>query len=349
MLKLNGIKVKQRQIILIHLLFWFIVFLMNFSSLITYDRPYLNEWIITHMAKMALEVIDFYILYALIIPWFFIKKTYPGFPLVIILYFISYSSFFTFCMLYLEFSLGLFENFNLFTSYYLMAAYSTLLYIFLGGLFRLAIDGYGNQQQKILLEKQNVKSELSLLKSQINPHFLFNTLNTIHSFVKLDPDKAAHSIIKLSGIMRFILYNSNHDKIPLEKEVNYLRDYITLQQFRLDNPEFVRFTVSGSLDNINIPPMLLIPFLENAFKHGEIKTSLPGIVISLELNHQGKLVFKVENAISKIENQDEIQDVGGIGLENVKRRLHLLYPGKHDLAISEQNTRFTVQLTINLL
>jgi LytS/YehU family sensor histidine kinase len=319
---------------------------MNFSSLITYDRPYLYEWIITHTYTTILTIIDFYIIYSIIIPKFFNKKTHLNFFIITSLYFICFSWIYAFSINYLEIILNLIDGFQLITHYYLSAAYFTLLYIFLGGLFRLAIDGYRNQQQKALLEKQNVKSELSLLKSQINPHFLFNTLNTIHSFVKRDPDKAAHSIIKLSGIMRFILYNTTHDKIPLEKEINYLRDYITLQEFRLDNPDFVSFEIAGNPDNISIPPMLFIPFVENAFKHGEIKTPLPGIKIKLNITNPKNLNFTVENVVSSIDVQNNIQTSGGIGLENVKRRLQLIYPGRHKLKIVEENNRFIVHLLI---
>jgi len=322
---------------------------MNFSSLITYDRPYLYEWIITHTYKMILEIIDFYIVYSFIIPRFFIKRSNRKFFLITFFYLIFYSFIFAFSLNYLEIILHLIDNYQLFTSYYLVAIYSILLYFFLGGFFRLAMDGYINQQQKTLLEKQNVKSELSLLKSQINPHFLFNTLNTIHSFVKRDPDKAAHSIIKLSGIMRFILSNTNHEKIPLDKEINYLDDYITLETFRLGNPDFVSFIVKGHPDDISIPPMLLIPFVENAFKHGEIKTPLPGIKIILDVTNPKLINFTVENVVSAIGNQNNVQNPGGIGLENVMRRLQLIYPDKYHLTITNKDKQFIVHLSINLL
>jgi len=246
----------------------------------------------------------------------------------------------------MEILIGQIEDFQHIKSFFLVAVYYTIIYVFLGGLLKLAVEGNKNQQQKILLEKQNVKSELALLRTQINPHFLFNTLNTIHSFVKSNPDKAAHSIIRLSDIMRFILYDATQDKISLNKEIEYLQDFITLQTYRLDNPDFVKFKIEGKTKNIYIPPMLLIPFVENAFKHGKIKTPSPGILIKLCVI-DNRLKFMVENKVPSI-NLHKIKDTGGIGLKNVKRRLELIFQDDYSLKIIENNNTFVVELCLNL-
>ena len=337
----------KKQIITIHILFWFIVISMTFSFMIFGSQPFSYDQLISRSCKMMLEIIDFYIIYSIIVPRFYIKKTYLKFFIITVIYILCYIPLYAYSMNYTEILLGGVKDFQYIKSYFLVAIYYTILYIFLGGLFKLAIEGNKSQQQKILLEKQNVKSELALLRSQVNPHFLFNILNTIHSFVKSNPDKATHSIIKLSDIMRFILYDATHDKISLNKEIEYLHDYITLQKFRLDNPGFVQFEINGNPNTISIPPMLLIPFVENAFKHGKIKTPSPGIKIKLNIIENKKIEFNVENVTSSL-NLHKIENSEGIGLKNVKRRLELLFPDNHDLKIIETGNRFLVHLSLNL-
>jgi sensor histidine kinase YesM len=204
---------------------------------------------------------------------------------------------------------------------------------------------YEAQRQKDELEKQNRTSELALLKSQVNPHFLFNTLNNIDSLVAIDPGKASDAIIKLSDIMRYMLYDTATDKVLLEKEINYLRSYIALQELRFKQSGVVQFDVSGLCSGYHIAPMLFIPFVENAFKHGE-KTGKGSIIISLECSKE-KLVFIVSNHYDA-RGQKQKDKTKGIGLSNVKRRLNLLYPDKYDLEIGEEEGEFVSKLQITM-
>jgi LytS/YehU family sensor histidine kinase len=210
-------------------------------------------------------------------------------------------------------------------------------------LIRFMIDWFDSQKLKDELINQRQSSELALLRSQVNPHFLFNTLNNIYSLVYKKSEEAPAAIMKLSRIMRYMLYDSNIDQVPLEKEVDYLKSFIELQELRINQHGYVEFTIEGEIENRTIAPMLLIPFVENAFKHGG-KNHSPGITIYL-LAENNRFLFQVKN-YKKKNTLSKGDEIGGIGLQNIKRRLELLYKGKHLLKIEDGEEMFTVELEI---
>lgn len=195
------------------------------------------------------------------------------------------------------------------------------------------------QQRELLL--QNRQSELSFLRSQVNPHFLFNSLNNIYSLAYQQSDRVLPAIAALSDLLRYMLYDAN-EKVPLEKELEYIRKYIDLQRLRFEQPVKVDLAVAGNIQEVSIPPLLLIPFVENAFKHGEFSNGDNGLIINI-YTHDQKLHVHCRNKKGK-QSKDS---GGGIGLENVKRRLSLLYPGKHVLLVEDKNDFFTVNLELN--
>jgi LytS/YehU family sensor histidine kinase len=213
-------------------------------------------------------------------------------------------------------------------------------------MFRFTIDWFKTKQKQKELEKQNVASELALLRSQINPHFLFNTLNNINSFVEREPDKASYGIVKLSEIMRYMFYQANTDKIPLDYEINYIKSYIDLQKLRVKDSNFVSFAVHGSTSSVTIPPMLLMPFVENAFKHGKKQDVSPGIIINLRIEDRS-LEFDVSNYI--MPKYEGAETEGGFGMKNILRRLELIYNDKYKLDIKNDNEMFVVLLKITNL
>jgi len=195
-------------------------------------------------------------------------------------------------------------------------------------------------------EKENLKTELSLLRSQVSPHFMFNVLNNIVSLSRKQPDQVEPSLIKLSSLMRYMLYEADETKVPLEKEIEYLQSYIDLQKQRFGK----KLTVNTCFKNVDtsylIEPMLLIPFVENAFKHGTGLISQPQIDIELKANGK-KLNFAVKNKFNG--ETEEIKDkTSGIGLSNVQRRLDLLYHKKHQLLITKKEDWFISSLQIEL-
>lgn len=196
------------------------------------------------------------------------------------------------------------------------------------------------------LERQNTKSELALLRSQVNPHFLFNTLNNIDTLVREDQEKASDSIMKLSEIMRYMIFNSKGPRVALSEEYSYLKSYISLQQIRMKDPEEVSMHLEGAFDGLTIAPMILIPFLENAFKHGFTDKENCKVEIKLRIESP-RLMFQVRNCINQ--NAEKNKDsTSGIGLDNVRRRLELIYPGRYDLDIDPGPKQFKVTLKLIL-
>ena len=191
-------------------------------------------------------------------------------------------------------------------------------------------------------------TEVKFLKSQVNPHFLFNTLNNLFSMAqKKGNDELADGISKLSGMMRYMIYDSNVASVPLKSEIEYLEDCIVLNKLRYaGNEAIVKFDYPSKTKDIFVAPMLFIPFVENAFKHGVAIGQSSDIDISLSVNYN-ELTFRCTNA-----DQSHVQkmngDSSGVGLDNVKRRLQLLYPGKHHLQITKADNQYKVELKINL-
>ena len=194
-------------------------------------------------------------------------------------------------------------------------------------------------------EKEQLKSELSFLKVQINPHFLFNTLNSIYSLSVAKSEKTPGVVLKLSDLMRYMIYTSSQKYVDLKAEIEYIKSYIELQKIRLFDTVKILFEIKTIDNTYKIEPMLLIPFVENAFKYGISYTENCEINISIQIENN-KLCLITENTV--FSKKTEINSESGIGLTNVKRRLQLLYPDKHILKISENNNQYKVNLEINL-
>ncbi len=194
------------------------------------------------------------------------------------------------------------------------------------------------------IESERMTMELSLLRSQINPHFLFNTLNSIYSLALVKSENTADAVMKLSDIMRYMTEDSNSDKVPLVKEVDYISHYVELQKIRLNDPSNVSLEVSGDLTGYMIPPLVLMPFVENAFKYGTRNNEPTMIRINLQIEDY-YLIFNVLNIVINDRNHSSKAHVG---ISNTRKRLELIYPGRHSLEISDDNRLFTVRLSIRL-
>ncbi|WP_224071865.1 sensor histidine kinase [Arachidicoccus terrestris] len=199
-----------------------------------------------------------------------------------------------------------------------------------------------NEFQQKELTLQNKSSELSLLRSQINPHFLFNNLNNIYSLVYHNSKQSLNAISGLSELLRFMLYEKS-EFIPLENEINYIKKYIELEQLRFERPSLIKFCVEKTKNEPLIPPLLLIPFIENAFKHGKVSFEEHWLEIDIKVEHNGDIVVRCINNVG-IKAKAPI---GGIGLENVKKRLEILYQGDYKFEIHHIENKFVVNLEIN--
>jgi LytS/YehU family sensor histidine kinase len=205
------------------------------------------------------------------------------------------------------------------------------------------------EKQRVELQNQTVASELRFLKTQINPHFLFNTLNSLYALTLKKSDDAPEVVLRLSEMMRYMLYECNEPQVPLTKEVAYIENYLNLEKLRLSKTIDLKFNVSGDTSNLSISPLLFIPFIENSFKHGVANQIGEGFVHIDLICKEKELSFCVEN--SRTQNNSlghhSGKRSGGIGLINVKRRLDLLYPNKNKLKIEEGLNTYKVCLCIN--
>ncbi len=238
----------------------------------------------------------------------------------------------------------------IFTGYYFIAYYSFwdislyfVIYIFLTSLFRLA-RGYFRLHE---IEKEKTLTELKALKSQINPHFLFNSLNSIYSLARKNSTQTPQKIVQLSDLMRHIIYESDVDFIPLEKEVEMVKNYIELQNLRTSEKDKIKLEVLGEIKDNKIAPLLFLPFVENSFKHG-LKGGAKNIFVDIRIEvSESILNFEIENSKGKTSEVNDSK-YKGFGIENVKKRLELIYPKLHSLKISDNKNTFKVLLQVQL-
>jgi LytS/YehU family sensor histidine kinase len=194
-----------------------------------------------------------------------------------------------------------------------------------------------------------MQSELKFLKSQINPHFLFNTLNSLYALTLKKSDAAPEIVIKLSEMMRYMLYECNERRVPLRKEVQYIQNYLDLEQLRQGQNARIEFELNGSIREQQIAPLMFTPFLENSFKHGLNNQLTEGFVrIRLDVEDH-KVFLEIENSKAPVKPaQNHNKPSGGIGLVNVRRRLNLIYPDSYNLLVTDQPDKYKVNLDLNL-
>ncbi len=196
------------------------------------------------------------------------------------------------------------------------------------------------------VREEQLKTEVSFLKAQINPHFLFNTLNSIYSLTLTKSDKAPDAVVQLSSLMRYSVTDAEKAMVPLSKELDYIRDYIALQELRLTDKVDVKFTISGIADGKEIAPFILTPFIENAFKYGVNPEENSVINISVDISTDN-LVLEVVN--NKVYVQKDEYSVSGLGIANTRKRLQYLYAKRHELVIEDSDDTFKIHLVVNML
>lgn len=335
--------------LLSHILFW--------SAIIGYQVVYIgrltNYWdtFMAMLPTIPFDMLATYFSIYFLVPKYLLKKNYFLFFVFLLLFSIPILISELLIGYYIQLPLLLPEevlDFQFFTFERFFDVFKSIYSITLVAIsVKLLKWWFIYQQEEAQLKNQSLTSELALLRSQINPHFLFNTLNNIDTLVNINPEKASSSIIKLSDIMRYMLYYSNTEFVPLNKEIEYLESFVSLQQLRIKDPNFTSFIVDGDTQGKTIPPMLIIPFLENAYKHGRKDVKSPGISVHIEI-HQKLFTFSIKNPY-KDKDKLEKDAYSGIGLTNIKRRLDLLYKDKFYLNIDNKNGIYHVILTINIL
>lgn len=336
---------KKKQIIWLQIIYWSLNF---FGTVITplyfFDRENDLQSAVLRITFFLAGIITFYMCYLVIIPKVFRQeKVYT----VILSFFLSILCFATVRYLMEEVLLPAtfgFRNYNQETGllyYFFDNIYYGCINVFIAGIMWL-LEKFGvieTERQK--LEQERNEAKIQALKTQINPHFIFNTLNNIYSLVYQNSEKALPAIEELSQLLRYSTKDLEKNFIPLEKEIGYLESLIELEKLRLKNPELLMIEKKINHPNLNISPMLLVPFVENAFKHGDF--SGKGFTMKISDDNQ-TLTFHLQN----FKKQRSKDSLSGIGIGNVKKRLEILYPKKHELNINETETEFSVDLKIDL-
>ncbi len=231
--------------------------------------------------------------------------------------------------------------------YIIQVAAITLFITAFVGMLRFAVGWFELEARKREMENEKLYAELNFLRAQINPHFLFNTLNNLYYLAYSKSDNTTEVISRLSQMMRYMIYESNHEKVLLSKEIEYMQNYISLEQLRLNNEVPIQFTIEGEPENIWVAPLIFITFLENAFKHG-VSNKNTGAWVNILIRMNGKqCTYRVENSKQPVAT-DSKEGKSGIGLQNVQRRLELSYPNQYQLKAEDKPDRYTVQLDITL-
>jgi two-component system LytT family sensor kinase len=332
--------------ILIHTLAWLIVFslpyLLRYSNEDFIRRnPDSQAFLYVSLITGICWIITFYLNAMILVPRLLYKKKYLLYAFYLSLIFISILYFHSHIYIWLvtsrRYSLPNATAFNLPTFVLTIAA---------GIAYKLLNDNIRNEKLMQAKQEETLKTELSFLRSQISPHFVFNILNNITALARLKSDALEPTIIKLSSLLRYMLYETNEEKVSLQAEIEYIQSYIDLQQQRFGKKLFIEASLDAGDVALEIEPMLLIPFVENAFKHGVGIVTDP--VIRVRLSVSGNILhFTVCNKFVDAEN--EIKDkTSGIGLANVKRRLNLLYSKDHTLQIARTDGWFEVSLQLKL-
>lgn len=255
-------------------------------------------------------------------------------PIKIVTFFVIYSSSPDIQLYFLH------NIFNIFLSCFLLAMATTL--------FSILRDWVNTRRLQQEIHNKNLETELNFLKSQINPHFLFNTLNNLYALTLKKSDKAPEIVLRLSEMMRYMLYECNEAKVPLTKELQFIKSYIELEKIRQGTGFDIKLAISGDCNKCMIAPQLLIPFIENCFKHGVNKAIKEGFVeVNIEVYNR-ELQMVVANSKAPQPQESKDKRLGGIGLTNVRRRLNLLYPDAYQLNINNSIDRYEVNFTLSL-
>ncbi len=226
---------------------------------------------------------------------------------------------------------------------------ASIIVTLLSTVLRVITDWWRYQREKQALQTQTIQSELRFLKSQINPHFLFNTLNNLYALTLKKSDKAPEIVLKLSEIMRYMLYECNEKQVLLSKEIHYIQNYLDLERLRQAGGAEITFTTEGNISEQLVAPLLFVPFLENSFKHG-LNTHVKGggyVRLHLKVADQ-QLEFRIENSKTEQLPRAVHPRSGGIGLTNVRQRLKILYPDKYELTVQDEPNRYAVRLLLQL-
>ena len=326
-----------------HLLFWLAAGLLWFY-LRYQDYSTHREAALVSIVKISDLALLIYFANLVLVPKFLYKKKY----LIFALLFIGSTAFCSFLKLVVM--SWMLQDVHLLDAVHIKEKiynnFVTQFFLVLASIALKSVWDYLQLQKKLAeVAKQKLEAELNFLKSQVNPHFLFNSLNAVYFLIDKNNQQARNALHKFSEMLRYQLYECNDDKISIDKEIAYLKDYVALQQLRVSSNTEIQFHCAPDLGHFSIEPLLLIPFVENSFKHLSHFEKEKQNQVKINISRtNGSMHFSVYNTT---ENNSSTSD-GGIGLVNVQKRLELLYPGKHQFSIKEKQDWFGVELSLSL-
>ena len=357
---------KGRINIILHILAWIV-----FLGLPLYSSRRMqmgNDFLVIYYTIMAINGLIFYINYLFLVPrYFFQKKRYryymSAFFLIVCFYFVSdLSSNLLFRNLSAEARSGQYSRppegvgkpeppegmppvGGAFRGSHILGYSSTAIFIVFFSLGLKVIERQSKiEKMQEEMEKEKLNSELAFLKNQISPHFFFNTLNNIYSLIAINIEDSQEAVLKLSKLMRYLLYESEHGDTKLSQEIDFMKNYIDLMKLRMSDRVNLNVSFPDEYQDRIIQPLLFIPFIENSFKHGiSYRESFIDISMKAEAS---SIVFKCSNSLHANGDKETDSKTGGIGLENVRKRLNLLFPGSHELRINRSDNRFEVFLEL---
>lgn len=342
--------IKSKGEVILNVIFWLFPLFMVLSSIFGDSAHSMNYFLVHFVAFSAINIALFYINYLILIPEFLKRRKRYGLYLLCFFGLLAVAIVVKTVVVVLSSEDVLanqvitgFKRAMALKIYVLITAFISGFFMIASALIYFTADWFTTQRIRKDAEIESREMELQFLKSQLNPHFLFNSLNNIYSLAYQKSDQTADAIMKLSEIMRYMIYESNTSTVSLSKEVDYLKSYIDLQKIRFKNGAFVEMSINGEIDNQRVVPLMLISFVENAFKHGIANDPIAPIKINIIAN-QKILHFSVVNKKGK-QNKDAL---GGVGLTNVERRLQLVYPNRYKLNVTNGDGYYTTELMIDI-
>ncbi|UKT63861.1 sensor histidine kinase [Pedobacter mucosus] len=341
---------KSKGPLILHSLYWVVILFIILLGLFTGSEKHtLRYYAISFGLFGVINVSLFYINYIILIPQFIKRKKKYVLYVVCFIILIAASALLktVVAVLYpkelMEYTMDLQRKPIPVNNYFIAEIFICGFFLVSSCIIKFAADWFATENIQRNLESERREMELQFLKSQLNPHFLFNSLNNIYSLAYQKSDKTADAIMKLSEIMRYMIYESNTPTVSLSKEVDYLTNYIELQKIRFKDGAYIQLTLNGEIDDQKIVPLMLISFVENAFKHGVVTDPAEPVKINIIAN-QKILHFSVINK----KNQQNKDALGGVGLINVERRLQLIYPDRYKLNVVNSATHYTCELMIDI-
>lgn len=343
--------IQRYRVLLLHLAFW-CVYSSFFFYQITFSRhgeepDYLRAFA-DATAQVLIMVLASYLNYFYFLPRFlkhqdmrryFLEYIIPFVVLILALIYIKR-------YIYLCYDDGR-HGFLYSTKFVVQSYLSSLFIVIFVGMLKFAEDWFELEAKRKEVENEKLTAELRFLKAQINPHFLFNTLNNLYYLAFTNSPNTTEVIAKLSQMMRYMIYDSNHAKVPVSKEIEYMENYISLEKLRLNNQIPIQFEVYGNTNSHSIVPLIFIAFLENAFKHG-VSNNAKEAWVNISIKFEGNnCIYQVEN--SKIPKNTNNEEKSGIGLQNLQRRLDLSYPDNYTLNVEDNPQSYSVTLNLNLI